>query len=105
MRTLVYEIADHDVMETFFGENPRTKPITEIARDHAELIFDGDIDPIADCGDVLGIDSDEEIGKDGQDNPVFRPNEYIILVRYVHADANVLYLLVHQRHQVEVELS
>lgn len=110
MRTKIYEIADHDVIETFFGESPRSKAIVDIAKDHGDLIFEGECTPVVDCGDVLGIDTDEEIGKivdpdTKEERPIFRQDEYIIIVRYYHADDDILWLLVHPRHQVEVELS
>jgi hypothetical protein len=105
VKTLIYEIDDHDVTNTFFGEEPRYKAIIDICRDHGDLIFEGDLTPVADCGDVIGIDTDEEVGKNADGEPIFKQAEYVILVRYNHADTDSLYLLVHERHQVEVELS
>lgn len=109
MKTKIYEIADHDVMDTFFGENPRTKAITDIAKDHGEFLWEGEVSNVPDVGDVLGLDNDEQIGTltgdDGEEEAVYAQDEYVIVVRYYHADEDTWWLLVHPRHQVEVELS
>lgn len=94
MKTTVYEIADEDVLELFFGENQKYMPIWAIARDHGVKIWEGDLSLHPDAGDVLCIEG-ASAGVD----------EYMIVCRAYSADTDSSILLVHTRYQKQMGMS
>ena len=87
MKTRVYEIKDHDVMETFFGDDPKQTPIRDIAQNHGNMIWEGVLTLHPDAGDALVLDAEDD-----------SEQEYVILARAYYADREEAFLLVHARH-------
>ena len=91
MLVRVYEIADHDVMQTFFGEESPDRPVATLGHDHGELIFEGNMTETPIEGDVLLL-------PDGNGSEGGGDAEYVILVKVYHAVENEVEIVVHRRH-------
>jgi hypothetical protein len=96
MRARIYEIEDENILETFFGDDPKPSKIYNVAHDHGTLIFDGEVDWLPESGSQL--DSITIDGKSGQD-------EYIVVAKTIYADENIVIVIVHPLQFVDMELS
>ncbi len=89
MRTKIYEIADEDVLETFFGENPKPASTINIAESFGDLIYDGDVDWLPEGG------GQDTVTLDGEGETI---EEYMMVVKTYHADKNLTVAIVHKPH-------
>ena len=93
MRTRVYEVQDHDILATFFGDDMPVRRVAELGQDHGELIFDGELDNLPQRAGLLLIDGAEGV------------EEYVVVQELIHADTNTAILIVHAPHYDEGTLS
>lgn len=85
MKTTVYALDDHDVLQTYFGEDSEDHALVNFGESHCEKIFDGSMVSTPSDGDLL-------ILPDAEGDMV----EYLVIVKIFFTDS--VQLIVHPRH-------
>lgn len=82
MRVRIYEIEDHDVIDTFFGENQPDRAMADLGAEHGTLISKTLMSILPQEDDLL----------------IVNEREYVVLLRVFHSESDEASLLVHARH-------